>query len=112
MAGYYGYSMSKKNNELRFIKIGNSLALTRGHKVKAGDGREMFRSASGETYEAYRTVKLDEISFEQKEQFVNNYNRIMTDDYDFQQAKDPNDEMKFRPYTFDEIIESYRSENF
>lgn len=39
--------MARKNNELRFIKIGNSLALTRGHKVKAGDGREMFRSASG-----------------------------------------------------------------
>lgn len=104
--------MSKKNNELRFIKIGNSLALARGHAVKAGDGREMFRSASGETYEAYRTIKLQEISSKQKEQFANDYNRIMKDDYDFQQAKGPNNEMNFRPYTFEEIIESYRSENF
>lgn len=99
--------MAKKNNELRFFKTGGNLALITGHKVKAANGREMFRSSGGQTYEAYKTLKLDEITPEQKERFVNSYNDMLRRDFDFQQAKDPNESMKFKVYTFDEIIKSY-----
>ena len=99
--------MARKNNELRFLKTGGDLTLIAGHKAKAANGREMFRSSSGQTYEAYKTLKLDEITPEQKERFVNSYNDMLRRDFDFQQAKDPNESMKFRVYTFDEIVISY-----
>lgn len=97
----------KKKNKPYFLKFGGSLTLVSGHRIINRDN-PAFRTEWGNTYPAWRVVEIDQITEEQKQRFVDEYNETLYEDYKFSQLKDPNDHYKFQKWTFEEIIANFK----
>lgn len=78
-------------------------------------GKEVVRTLKGEKCHFIRTFDINqeypchwakkELSEEEKATFVEQYNTMLKEDYEFQKEKHPEDKYDFTPMTFGEIIE-------